>query len=58
MPGKLLTIQLTDEQQKQIKDATGRSIKELNIDLAAMGSLTEKELADMAGGAVRLWKDA
>jgi len=58
MPGNVLRIQLTDEQQKQIKDATGKSIKELNIDLAAMGSLTEKELADMVGGAVRIWKDA
>jgi len=56
MPGNVPRIQLTDEQQKQIKDATGKSIKELNIDLAAMGSLTEKELKDVAGGVRRCQK--
>ena len=50
MSGTKLTIQLTDDQQKKIKDATGKAIKELNIDLAAIGRLTEKELADVAGG--------
>lgn len=34
MAGKKLTIALTDEQQKQIKAATGKSISELNIDFA------------------------
>ncbi len=32
-----LTIALTDEQQKQIKDATGEGITELNIDLGSTG---------------------
>ncbi|MGA7410842.1 MAG: hypothetical protein WBW33_10175 [Bryobacteraceae bacterium] len=45
-----LTIKLTDEQQKQIKDATGKSITELNIDLASTGQLTEVELEQVAGG--------
>ena len=55
MAGNKLTIKLTDEQQKQIRDATGRSITELNIDLASTGALSEKELADVAGGAVRVY---
>ena len=50
MAGNKLTIKLTDDQQKQIKDATGKSIKELNIDLGSSGALSEKELANVAGG--------
>jgi len=50
MAGKKLTIKLTDDQQNQIKKATGRSITELNIDLTATGNLTEKDLEDVAGG--------
>jgi hypothetical protein len=45
-----LTVKLTNEQQKQIRDATGKDIAELNIDLAATGHLTEKELEQVAGG--------
>jgi len=55
MAGNRLTIQLTDDQQRQIKDATGRSIKELNIDTASTGALSEKELADVSAGAVRMY---
>ena len=55
MAGNKLTIKLTDDQQKQIKSATGRSITELNIDLASTGALSEKELADVAAGAVRVF---
>jgi len=50
MAAKKLTIQLTEEQQKQIRDATGKSISELNIDLASTGALTKKELDEVAGG--------
>ena len=46
-----VTIKLTNDQQKQIKDATGRSITELNLDLAGTGNLTEKELGQVSGGA-------
>lgn len=53
MAAKKLTITLTEDQQKQIKDATGRSIKELNIDGAATGELSEKDLDDLSGGRVR-----
>ena len=49
MAGKL-TIKLTDEQQNQIKRATGKSITELNIDLGSTGQLTEKDLENVAGG--------
>ena len=50
MAGKKLTITLTAEQQKQIKDATGKSIKELNIDLASTGNLSDKDLEAVSGG--------
>ncbi len=45
-----LTIRLTDDQQKQIKVATGQSITELNIDLDSTGQLTDVELEQVAGG--------
>ena len=50
MAGSKLTIKLTDEQQKQIKKATGKTLTELNIDLAATGSLRDEELGKVAGG--------
>jgi hypothetical protein len=45
-----LTIALTNEQQKQIKDATGQSITELNVDLDSTGHLTEGDLEQVVGG--------
>ena len=54
MAGNKLTIKLTDDQQSQIRQATGRSITELNIDLGATGHLTDKDLADVAGGSNRV----
>jgi len=53
MAGEKLRIKLTDDQQKQIRDATGKSVSELNIDLASTGDLTERELAQVAGGATK-----
>lgn len=50
MAGNILTITLTDEQQQQIRAATGKSISELNIDLSSTGELSEKELGHVAGG--------
>jgi len=50
MAGNKLTIKLTDDQQKQIKDATGRAITELNIDLSATVNLSEKDLENVTGG--------
>ena len=52
MAGNKLTIKLTGDQQSQIRKATGRSITELNIDVAATGHLTEKDLDQIAGGVI------
>lgn len=52
MAGNILTITLTDEQQKQIREATGKTLTELNIDIASTGQLTEKEL-DIYAGEIR-----
>jgi hypothetical protein len=50
MAGQPLTIKLTTDQQKLIKDATGQSITELNMDAATARALSEKELDNVAGG--------
>ena len=52
MAGKNLTIKLTDDQQRQIREATGKSVTELNIGIGAKRDLSEKELDEVAGGAV------
>jgi len=41
---------LTDDQQKQIKDATGKNLTELTIDVTATRTLSDQELEQMAGG--------
>jgi hypothetical protein len=58
MAGNKLTIKLTDEQQNQIKSATGRSITELNIDVGAMSQLTDKDLEKASGGVIAFERDA
>ena len=50
MEGNRLTIQLTDDQQRQIKNVTGKSLTELNIDLASTGQLSRQDLEKVAGG--------
>ena len=57
MAGQKLTIKLTEDQQKQIKAATGKSITELHLDLGTAGSLGEKELDNVAGGAAHTATD-
>jgi hypothetical protein len=52
MAGNKLTIKLTDDQQNQIKKATGKSVTELNIDLAATGNLSDKDFENVAGGSI------
>ena len=52
MAGNKLTIKLTDDQQAQIRDATGKNISELNIDLSSTGNLSDKDLDSVAGGAI------
>ena len=55
MAGQKLTIKLTDDQQKQIKDATGKSVSELNINVGAAGLLSQKDLDTVSGGFI--WFD-
>jgi hypothetical protein len=47
-----LTIALTSGQQRQIKDATGKSLTELSIELSSTGHLAEKDLDQGAGGEI------
>jgi hypothetical protein len=53
MAGTKLTIKLTEEQQTQIKKATGKTITEINIDAAATGSLSDQDLDRLSGGRIR-----
>lgn len=57
MAGSKLTIQLTDDQQSQIKSATGKSIKALNIDLGATENLSDKDLDNVSGGHIYIKSD-
>jgi hypothetical protein len=50
MAEKQLKIELTGDQQKQIKDATGKSLTHLNLDLDSTGALSDKDLDKAAGG--------
>jgi bacteriocin-like protein len=49
MKDNKMTVKLNDEQQKQIRDTTGRNITELHIDFGT-AHLTEKELEQVVGG--------
>jgi hypothetical protein len=49
-----LTIRLTDDQQKQIQEATGKKATALNIDLMAEDQLSQSDLDSVSGGAVGL----
>jgi hypothetical protein len=49
---KKMTIQLTSEQQKQIKNATGKDATELNLSFGSQGELSESDLGLVQGGAV------
>ena len=52
MAGNTLTIKLTADQQNQIREAIGRSISELhlNLNLAAAGELTQADLDQVSAG--------
>ena len=50
MANKNLTLNLTSDQQRQIREATGKDVSELNIDLASAGEITEDDLENVAGG--------
>jgi hypothetical protein len=49
---------LTDDQQNQIRKATGSIIKELNIDVAATHALSDKDLDEIAGGQKITYREA
>ena len=51
MADKRLTLKLTEEQQNQIKRATGKTPTELEIDLNSSGGLSDQELDQVSGGA-------
>ena len=50
MANKNLKLILTKDQQKQIREATGTSVTELNISVQAEGDLAEMELEKVVGG--------
>ena len=56
MAGEILTIKLDDEQQAQIRTATGRSITELNLSLTALAELNDEDLEKVAGGVYNVYK--
>jgi hypothetical protein len=53
MAGKKLTITLTHEQQRKIREATGKSLSELTIDLASPDHLGDEDLDRVVGGLKR-----
>jgi len=53
MANKNLKLKLTNDQQRQIREATGKDISELNIEVASTGQLTEKDLDRVAAGATK-----
>jgi len=53
MANKTLKLKLTNEQKQQIREATGKDVFEVNIDLASSGQLSEKDLEQVAAGATK-----
>jgi hypothetical protein len=55
MSANKVTIQFTDEQQKLIKERTGKSMTEFNLDIAATSALSDTDLDRVtgAGGPVK-----
>ena len=53
MAGSKLTIKLTEDQQTQVNKATGKTITEINIDVAETVALSEQDLDQLSGGRVR-----
>lgn len=45
-----VTIRLTDDQQKQVQEATGEKVKALNIDMMAADQLSQSDLNSVSGG--------
>ena len=54
MAGSNVTIKLTDDQQKQIREATGKIVTELSLGPAAEGQLSDQALDGTVGGVYKL----
>ena len=48
-PSKL-TIRLTDDQQRQFREATGQTVTDLTLEPAATGELSDQQLDGVVGG--------
>ena len=52
-----VTIQFAEEQQKQIKNAAGKDMTELNLSFGSQGVRSGSELSGMPGGVFRWSRD-
>lgn len=50
MEASKLTISLTDDQQKQFREATGETVTELTLAPAAANELSDQQLDGVVGG--------
>ena len=50
MSASKLSIKLTDKQQKQIHETTGKAVSELSLEHDAAGELSDQALDGVAGG--------
>jgi len=50
MEASKLTISLTDDQQKQFREATGETVTELTLEPAAANELSDQQLDSVVGG--------
>jgi hypothetical protein len=50
MTADKLTVRLTNDQQKQIQEATGQKVTALNLDLMAADQLSQSALDSVSGG--------
>lgn len=50
MEASKLTISLTDDQQKQFREATGENFTELTLEPAATNELSDQQLNGVVGG--------
>jgi len=48
-----LTITLTDDQQRQFREATGQTVTELTLEPAATNELSDQQLDGVVGGSLR-----
>jgi hypothetical protein len=53
MKKKNLKLKLTNDQQRQIRETTGKDVSELNIEIASRGQISEEDLEKIVGGATK-----